>query len=182
MPQWITRTRRSVLDCGKFLKVEQHEVELPDGQVIPDWMWVITPDYVNIVIVTEDNRFLLFRQTKYGIEGQTLATAGGYIEPGEAPLDAARRETLEETGYEALTWIDLGCYRVDGNRGAGLANFFLATGAHRVTHPDADDLEDQEMLLLTREEVESALRTGEFKVLAWAAIVALALMRLSENR
>jgi len=67
---------------------------------------------------------------------------------------------------------------VDGNRGAGVAYPFLATGARRVAEINADDLEEQELLLLSRAELETALDAGEFKSLPWAAAVALALRRL----
>lgn len=176
MQSWKTHTRRVILDTGKFLKVEQHEVELPDGTRIPDWTWVDTPDFINVALVTEDGRFVLFRQTKYAVEGVTLAPVGGYLESGEDPLAAAQRETLEETGYQADHWVSLGAFRVDGNRGAGVAHLFLATGARKVAEPDADDLEEQELLLLSRAEVEAALWAGAFKVLPWQAVMALALL------
>ena len=131
-----------------------------------------------MVAVTDDGRFLCFRQVKYGVEGTSLAPVGGYLEPGEEPLAAARRELLEETGYEASEWTSLGSYRVGANRGFGTAHFFLARGAHRVAEPDADDPEEQQLLLLSRSEVEVALAAGEFKVLAWTAILALALPHL----
>jgi ADP-ribose pyrophosphatase len=172
---WKTISRKVILDYSKFLMVEEHTVELPNGQVIPDWPWVITPDFVNVVAVTQDDKFLCFRQTKYGIEGDSLAPVGGFIEPGEEPLTAAQRELLEETGYEATAWTSLGSYRVDANRGAGMAYFFLAQGAHRVAEASPDDLEEQELLLLSRAEMEAALAAGSFKVLPWATIVALAL-------
>ncbi len=175
MQTWKTLSRRVVLDHSKFLTVEEHAVELPDGRVIDDWPWVITPDFVNVVAVTHDGLFVCFRQTKYGIEGTSLATVGGFLEPSEVPLEAAQRELLEETGYEAADWTELGSYRVDANRGAGIAHFFLARQARRVSEPDSDDLEEQEMLLLTRNQVQAALAAGDFKVLPWAAIVALAL-------
>ena len=138
---------------------------------------MITPDYACVVAVTPDERYLLFRQVKYAVEGTTLAPTGGYLEPGEASLDAAKRELLEETGYAASEWIDLGRYAVDSNRGAGRAYLYLALGARRVAEPDADDLEEQELLLLSRAEVEAALDAGAFKVVAWTAGVALALRR-----
>jgi ADP-ribose pyrophosphatase len=103
---------------------------------------------------------------------------GGYIEPGEDPLVAAKRELLEETGYEATEWLALGSYPVDANRGAGIAYPFLARGARHIAKIDADDLEEQALLLLTREEIETALDTGEFKTLPWAAAIALALRHL----
>ena len=181
MQLWKTLSRRVVLDQGKFLTVESHTVELPDGRVIPDWPWVITPDYVNVIAVTEDGEFLCFRQTKYGVDGTSFAAVGGYIEPGEEPLTAARRELLEETGYEAPEWIDLGHYRVDGNRGAGTAYLFLARGARRVADADADDLEEQDLLHLSRSELKAALAAGEFKLLPWATAVALALLHLERE-
>jgi ADP-ribose pyrophosphatase len=94
-----------------------------------------------VVAVTESGEFLCFHQVKYAVEGETLATVGGYLEPGETPLAAAKRELLEETGYEASKWIELGRYRVDANRGAGTAHFFLALQAHHVADRNADDLE-----------------------------------------
>ena len=181
MRPWKTISRRTILSHSKYLTVENHTVELPDGRVIAEWPWVITPDYVIVVVVTHDGDFLCFRQTKYGVEGTSLAPVGGYMEPGEAPLATAKRELLEETGCQAPEWIDLGRYRVDGNRGAGTAYLFLARGARRVAEPDADDLEEQEVLLLSRAEVEAALAAGEFKLLPWTTAVALALLYLDRE-
>jgi ADP-ribose pyrophosphatase len=141
MQAWETLSRRVILGYSKFLTVEEHAVQLPDGQVISDWPWVVTPDFVNVVAVTEEGRYLCFRQTKYGIDGTSLAPVGGFMEPGEEPLAAAQRELLEETGYEGAEWIPLGSYRVDANRGAGMAYFFLALGVRRITEAVSDDLE-----------------------------------------
>lgn len=179
MQPWKTLSRRTILNHSEFLIVENHTIELPDGRVISEWPWLITPDYVIVLAVSENGAFLCFRQTKYGIDGTSLAPVGGYLEPGEAPLIAAQRELLEETGYEAAEWIDLGHYRVDGNRGAGMAYLFLARDARQVAEADADDLEEQQLLRLSRSEVEIALVNGEFKVLAWVTTVALALRYVS---
>jgi ADP-ribose pyrophosphatase len=178
MQLWKTLSRHTILNHSKFLTVENHTVELPDGQVIAEWPWVITPDYVNVLAVTSQGEFLCFRQTKYGVEGTSLAPVGGYLEPGEEALVAARRELLEETGYEATDWINLGRYRVDGNRGAGVAYLFLARGARPVGEPDADDLEEQQLLRLSYPEIKAALAAGEFKVVSWTTVVALALLYL----
>ena len=178
MQAWKTTSRRTVLDYGFYLTVEEHTIELPNGQTIAAWPWLITPDFINVVVITEKGEFLCFRQTKYSVEGTSLALVGGYLEPDEDPLEAARRELLEETGYHAPRWEQLGSFPVDGNRGAGTAHLFLAQGAHKVTAPDADDLEEQELLLLSRADVEAALRAGEFKVLPWASALALALLRI----
>jgi ADP-ribose pyrophosphatase len=175
---WKTLSRQTILEHSKFLSVEEHVVELPDGRVIEHWPWVITPDFVNVVAITAAGEFLCFRQTKYGVEGTSLSVVGGYIDPGEDPLTAAKRELLEETGYEATEWIELGSYRVGASRGIAMAHFYLARDARQIATPNADDLEEQILLRLNRAEVEAALSQGEFKVLPWAAVVALALLHL----
>ncbi len=180
MRLWKTISRKTILNKGRFLVVENHTIELPDGRIITDWPWLITPEYVNVVVVTNENEFLCFRQTKYAVGGATLAVVGGYLEPGEDPLAGAQRELLEETGYTASAWVSLGQYAVDGNRGAGTAHLFLARQSQRVADVNTDDLEEQQLLRLSRAEVELALLAGDFKVLPNAAAIALALQRMHE--
>ena len=177
MESWKTLKRKQILDFSQFLKVEDHTIELPDGEIIEHWPWIMSPDFVNMAVITTEGDYLIFRQTKYSVKGTTLAPVGGYIEPGEEPLAAAKRELLEETGYVAEKWENLGEFVVDGNRGCGIAHFFLARGAHQAAEADADDLEEQELLHLSRAEVEAAVARGAFKVLPWQAVMALALLR-----
>ncbi|HEX9075469.1 MAG TPA: NUDIX hydrolase, partial [Anaerolineae bacterium] len=61
MESWKTLAREKLLEMGKFLTVENHVVELPDGRIISDWPWVITPDYINVVTITDVGKFLCFR-------------------------------------------------------------------------------------------------------------------------
>jgi len=43
MQPWKTRSHEKVLDYGRFLVVEKHTIELPDGRTLSDWPWLITP-------------------------------------------------------------------------------------------------------------------------------------------
>lgn len=182
---WKTLSRTPLCRPNRFLAVEMHAVQLPDGRRIDDWPWLVTPDYANVLAETEEGRFLFFRQTKYAVEVASLAPVGGFLEPGEDRLAGIQRELLEETGYAAPEWHDLGTYVVDANRGAGKAHLFFARGARYVQAPVADDLEEQEPVQLTATEVAQALDSHQFKVLAWSTVVALglakraALLRLS---
>jgi 8-oxo-dGTP pyrophosphatase MutT (NUDIX family) len=175
---WKTTARSILLSCGDYLTIENHVVELPDGKVINDWTWIIAPDYVNVLAITADERILCFRQFKYAVVGFTLAPVGGYINTCEDPLSAAKRELFEETGYEAETWVHLGSFSNMANRGGGQGHAYLAREITKVSAPNSDDLEDQELLFLEVEAVEQALVQGEFKVASWAASVALALLYL----
>jgi ADP-ribose pyrophosphatase len=177
METWKTIDRKLLLDMPPYLKVEAHTIQLPDGRKLENWPWLISPDFINVVALTREGEYLCFRQTKYGVQGTTLAPVGGYVDAGEDPLAAAKRELLEETGYEAPHWENLGQFRVDGNRGNGTAHFFLAREAYPAAEIDADDLEEQVLLKLSRAEVEAAVQSGAFKVLPWQAVMALALLR-----
>jgi ADP-ribose pyrophosphatase len=178
---WETISRQTILQHNKFLTVENHVVKLPDGQVITDWPWLIIPNAAIVLPTTKDGKFLCFRQTKYAVEGTSLAPVGGMLEPDEKPLDAAKRELLEEMGCIASDWVNLGSHILDPNRGIATMHLFLALNAEQVSQPQSDDLEDQELLSLSRDEIEAALNAGAFKILSWSAVVALSLNYLNQK-
>jgi len=176
---WKTLERRLVHDHGKFLKVENHVVELPDGRVIDDWAWVIIQDAVIILARTHEGQFLCFRQTKYAVDGITYAPIGGLMEASEDALSAAQRELQEETGYTSQNWIALGSYALDSNRGGNTTHFFLALNAELTDLTVQDDLEDQELLYLSLTELQDAFFEGKFKILPLAAGIAFSLNYLN---
>jgi ADP-ribose pyrophosphatase len=98
----------------------------------------------------------------------------GYVEQGEDPLAAARRELLEETGYVADEWVSLGSFTNNGNRGCGVGHLFRARQAQKVAEPDAGDLEEMEIGLMGLDEVIDAVRRGDVAVLSVAAAIGLA--------
>jgi hypothetical protein len=85
---------------------------------------------------------------------------------------------MEEAGGKTKDWTKLGDFRVEPNRGVAMCHLFLARGVKVVAKPSGDDLEEQRVVMLSRTEVEKSLNNGEFKVVAWAALVLLALRQL----
>ena len=125
-------------------------------------------------------RYLVFEQSKYGIEGTSLAVVGGLTEfTDTTPLAAAQRELNEEMGREAGSMVPLGCYRTDVNRGGGYVCSFLALDtvpAPPERRLSSDDLEPQDVVALTRAELQEALLASRFKEVKWSNTVALALL------
>lgn len=179
---WETLSREIVLQPNKFLTVENHTVKLPDGRIIPDWSWIIIPDAVIVLPRTREEKFLCFRQTKYAIDGISLAPVGGMLERDESPFAAAKRELLEEMGYMAAEWVNLGSHILDPNRDIATIHLFLALDAYEVAEPNSDDLEDQVLLLMDQDDLEIAYRNGAFKILSWSAVVAMSLNYLMKHK
>lgn len=80
---------------------ELHQVRFrhPGRQAERDFVVIDAPDWVNVVALTPDERLVLVRQFRYGINEFSLEIPGGIIEPGEEPVAAGVRELQEETGY-----------------------------------------------------------------------------------
>ena len=96
-----------VVYAGKFLEVRKDEVRLPDGSQT-EREYVRHPGAVAIVALTGQGAVVLERQHRYPLRRDFIEIPAGKIDPGEAQLETAKRELLEETGYAAAEWTHLG--------------------------------------------------------------------------
>src|SRR2546425_11150110 len=98
---WKVLGTTPVYRVDPWFAVERQKVELPDGRIIPDYHRITLPDCTGVVAQVEGGRFLVARQYRHGPGRVSLTLPGGGLNPGESPLEGAKRELLEETGYEA---------------------------------------------------------------------------------
>lgn len=106
-----------------------------------DFFVIEAPDWVNVVAVTDEDEVLLIRQYRHGIESETVEIPGGCVDPGETPIEAARRELIEETGYVSDEWTCIGEVvpnpAIQNNR----CYTFLARGARKERETSFDTTE-----------------------------------------
>lgn len=121
---WQTVARRDLLDVRPWMRVWAEDVLLPDGHVVENFYTLEMRDYAVVVALTPNRDVVVERQYKHGPRKVAINLPAGYLEPDEDPLDAARRELLEETGYSADQWCRLGSFANDGNGGRGGGTFF----------------------------------------------------------
>lgn len=174
---WTVRARASELHRPPWLEVFRESVELPDGRVVDDFYSVQMQDYGIVAALTETGDVVVERLYRHGPQRLTWSLPAGYVHPGETPLEATRRELLEETGYEASEWIALGRFVVDGNRGCGWCHGFVARGARKVRDARSDDLAEVEVFLVSWDRLLELLAAGEVTELASAAAIGLAALR-----
>ncbi len=179
---WKTRARTPIIDRSPWLRLWSEDVELPDGRVVTGFNTIEMPDVAVVVALTPDGDVIVERNYKHGAGRVCLNLPAGYVESGEEPLTAARRELLEETGYAATGWVPLGAFAGDGNRGCGTNHLFLARGARQTGQPDtAGDLEETQVILMPLDSLVQAMRKGEIGVLSIAAATSLAMLAERES-
>ena len=176
--QWRRRSTRLLLDRLPWLRVFADDVELPDGRQVDGFLRIESRPYAMAFAVTDNGEVPFIWEYKYGLDATDLRLPAGYLEADEAPEACARRELLEETGYEAATWDSLGSYVTDSNRGYSRGHFFLARQARRVRPPNAGDLAEVRVELRPLDTIERLLSSGQLQELGPVACVALALARL----
>jgi 8-oxo-dGTP pyrophosphatase MutT (NUDIX family) len=145
----------------RLFEVFRHAMADEQGRRGHDVFTFEFPDWVSVVPVTTDGRFVLVRQHRHGVDGPTIETPGGVIDEGEDPALAGRREMREETGFDGGTLVSLGVTHpnpvLQGNR----HHMFLARGVERVGEPQFDAQEHCELVVLSADEMRAHVRDGK---------------------
>lgn len=158
MRQWRTLDSRLALD-HPVLRVEQARRRRSDG-LEHEFVRLHSPDWVNVIPVTPEGRVVLIRQWRQGTDQEALEIPGGIIDPGETPAQAAARELLEETGYQAPALTALGWVSPNPALFSNRCYTFLASGAvnHQPQRPE--DVEEIAVLTVAAAELPGLVADG----------------------
>lgn len=152
-----------------WLTARRDHVRLPNGAENKEYYVLEYPDWVNVIAITKDGRFLMERQYRHGLQWTGYEICAGVCEPGEAPLESARRELYEETGYGNGTWTQLMTLSPNCSTVTNLCHCFLATDVERISTQHLEATEDISVHLLTAEEVRDLLLNDQIRQALMAA-------------
>jgi len=144
-----------------WLKLRQDRVVTGHGAAIDEFHVLEVPAWACVCCVDESGALVLIRQYRHGIERVTLELPAGVIEPGESPLQGARRELFEETGYTSDDWAPLHTFAPEPARHTHLAHCFVARRARNTSPQSLDEVEDLEVETYPASELMRLIETGE---------------------
>lgn len=150
MQETIIDTRN--LYDGHLVKLDLHEVRLPDGGTSKREV-IKHPGAVALVALDSDNRVLMVRQFRLPAGKIMLEIPAGTLEPGELPLACAERELQEETGFKPNTLQALGGIFAAPGYTTEYIHLFLATDLEKSSL----DMDEDEFIELETMPIADAL-------------------------
>lgn len=96
--QWTVHNRRTAYE-SPWVNVYLDDVELPDGRRIQHHVLNMPRPSVGTLVVDDQDNTLLIWRHRFIPDTWGWEVPAGWVDPGEDPADAARREVLEETGW-----------------------------------------------------------------------------------
>lgn len=143
---------------SKLFTVVEEVAHDPDGFEIHRSI-VRHPGSAVMMAVDEKSRILLVKQFRLPAEQYLWELPAGRLDPGETPLEAAKRELREETGYKAQSWTELTEFWASPGYVAEKMHIFFATG---LTEGEKEPMEDEriEVHWFSLDEVGRMIRDG----------------------
>ena len=154
---WTTLGETTVVR-DRWIDLRRQHCRTPSGQELDDYYVQHCPDWVTVVAVTEQGRFLRVRQWRQGARVVSLELPGGVIDPGETPETAGARELLEETGFRGDPPSLLACLWANPSTQSNRTHTVLITGCRYVAEPTLELTEALEM-----DEADPAVVLGDVR-------------------
>ena len=134
---------------GVIFDVYQWEVDGYDGSK-KVFEKLRRPDTATIIPITEDGKIIIALQEQPH-KPPFMGTIGGRVDEGEGVLEAAKRELLEETGYEAKSWVLFDAVQPVGKIEWAVYTFF-AKGCKKVAEQNLDGAEKIDLKFVSFDE------------------------------
>ena len=146
---------------GKILNLRVDEIELPDGRNSVREI-VEHSGGVTIIAITDDNEILLVKQYRKPAEDVLLEIPAGKLEDGEVPLSCAKRELVEETGYQTNEINKLFSFYTSPGYSNEIIHIFIARGLTFIgQNPDNDEF--IEVVKIKKQEIMELINNGKIK-------------------
>lgn len=175
---WKCLNKKYVVS-NKWMKVRKDSILLPNGTRIDDYYVIEKNNVALIMAVTPDSKVIVKKEYRYPIKEELLEIPGGTFDANkESPLEAAKRELLEETGYATDKWEEVGELYDYPTKDTNKIHIFLARDVKKVAEQNLDSSEDIEYDFINIEKIENMIMEGDIKVSGSIATLLIGMKRL----
>ena len=147
----------------RIFQLKKLSARSPRTGRVRDLARIHSGDWVNIVPLTRERDVVMVRQYRHGTDEITLEIPGGLVDPGESPIDAAVRETREETGYTGDAAIELGWVEPNPAFLNNRCFTFFIDNCRRTHQLALDDGEDIEVVTIPLREIPGRIAEGAIR-------------------
>ena len=143
---------------GRILDLKKDTVLCPNGEKA---IREVVSHHGGVgILIKVDDKFIIERQYRYALDQEIYELPAGKLEKGEEPLEAAKRECLEETGYRPLEMIHLGDIVPTCGYSNEIIHFYYCPKSEKAErHLDSDEVID--LLYLSMDEIEALIKEGK---------------------
>lgn len=134
--------------------------ELPNGKYLNATIFEFG-SWANVFAITKNNEVILIRQYRHGVREILWEIPGGAVDKGEDPMEGVKRELLEETGYAAPEFVQVGKLYPNPAVQGNSMYYFLALNAEKVGGQSLDWGEEIEVKLIPLDKFLVMARRGE---------------------
>lgn len=157
---WKTLAK-DLLFQSPFFELYKEKVETFGGKTMDAYYRMELGDWVQVVAEDEAGKLVMIKQYRHGSKDTHIEIVGGAIDKGEDPLEAAKRELLEEVGYESDEWEQLAITRPNPAIQDNRMFSYVAKNAKEVAEQDLDPYEEIDVVLYSKEEVKEMISKNE---------------------
>jgi ADP-ribose pyrophosphatase len=160
--KWKVLKSRYIAKDPPWFTTRVDTVQLPSGEVLENYYVLEYPDWVIVLAITDEDKFVFVEQYRHALGCVSLELSAGVVDETDESLEiGAKRELLEETGYGGGEWSLFAKTSANPGTHTNTCYTFLAKGVKKVKAQELDRTEDINVKLFSKDEVLELLKKDE---------------------